>query len=84
MKNKKLWFRAKMFGWGWYPVSWQGWVIILIYVAGLIPHFLEANKQHSNSDFLINFSIPFIVNTILLLVICYLTGERPRWRWNGK
>ena len=22
-KNKKLWFRAKSFGWGWVPISWE-------------------------------------------------------------
>lgn len=70
-----------MFGWGWRPVSWLGWVLTIIYIAGLIPHIIEANKQHSGSDFLISFSIPFIVSTTLFLVICYLKGEKPRWRF---
>jgi hypothetical protein len=80
MKNK-LWFRAKMFGWGWFPISWEGWAVTALYVIALIPYAREASKQHSASDFLINFAIPFIVNTIFLLIICYARGERPRWRW---
>ena len=75
MKNK-LWFKAKRFGWGWYPISWQGWVILLLYVVAMVQYALQANKQHSASDVLINFAIPFIVNTIFLLVICYARGEK--------
>jgi hypothetical protein len=83
--NKKLWFKAKNFGWGWYPVSWEGWVIILLYCAGLTQFIMQANSTaHSGSDFLINLSIPFIVNTIFLLIICYARGEKPEWRWGGK
>ena len=22
---QKLWFKAKLYGWGWYPCSWEGW-----------------------------------------------------------
>ncbi len=73
-----------MYGWGWTPITWQGWVLTLIYALGLIPNIIEANKQHSGSDFLVAFAIPFITNTILFLVICYSRGERPRWRWGGK
>ena len=29
---KKVWFKAKEYGWGWYPSSWQGWIILLIYL----------------------------------------------------
>ena len=80
-KEKKLWFRAKNFGWGWYPVSWEGWVIILLYAVGMVKFAIHANLQHSTSDVLINFAIPFIINTTFLLVICYARGEKPEWRW---
>ena len=32
MKNKKIWFKAKRYGWGWYPSTWQGAVCIFIWV----------------------------------------------------
>lgn len=84
MKNKKLWFKAKNFGWGWYPVSWQGWCVLVLYIIAMIPYIQNANKTHSGSDFLISLAIPFIVNTIFLLIICYATGEKPEWRWDWK
>lgn len=70
-----------MYGWGWYPVSWEGFVIIFLYLAAILQFAMQANAQHSASDVLINFTVPFIVDTTFLLVICYTRGERPRWRW---
>lgn len=85
MKSKKLWFKAKHYGWGWYPVTWQGGVIIAVY-AGLIAFFFSKADatSHSGSDTLIKFAIPFIVTTSALSFICYKTGEKPKWRWGGK
>jgi hypothetical protein len=85
MENKKLWFKAKTFGWGWQPVSWEGWVLTLLYIVALVQVALTTNAQaHSGSDFLISFSIPFIVNTIFFLTICYIKGEKPGWHWGEK
>lgn len=84
-QNKKLWFRAKMYGWGWYPISWQGWVLTLLYIWILMHEALRIDARvHSGSDFLINFSGYFIPLTIALLIVCYTKGERPRWRWGEK
>jgi len=80
--KKELWFRAKRYGWGWYPISWQGWVITILYIFVLIRYGIRAdNYAHSNSDFLIGFSIPFIISTVLFLVVCYWKGEYPHWSW---
>jgi len=84
MANKKLWFRAKRFGWGWQPISWQGWIITLIYVLGLLNYVLQASREHSGSDFLIYFAMRFVPLTIVFLFICYIEGEKPGWHWNGK
>ena len=80
--DKKIWFRAKNYGWGWYPVSWQGWLVMLVWIAFLVKIFIKADlASHSGSDTLINFAIPFIVSTIIFLAICYKKGEKPEWRW---
>ena len=82
MIKKKLWFRAKRFGWGWTPISWEGWVIMLLYLIGTIGYFIDADRySHSGSDTLISFAIPFIINTIFLLIICYTRGEKFGWKW---
>ena len=74
MPVKKLWFKAKKYGWGWYPVTWQGWAVLLGYVA---VNFLLA------MSFIL--LIPgVIISTSLLIYICWRTGERPSWRWGDK
>ena len=83
--KKPLWFRAKNYGWGWYPSSWQGWILLLIYIIGLIWNFYRLDEiSHSNSDTIRPFVIQTFIMTILLVVICYKTGEKPEWRWGGK
>jgi len=29
---KPLWFKAKQYGWGWYPARWQGWLIVIGFI----------------------------------------------------
>lgn len=85
MKNDKLWFRAKRYGWGWTPISWEGWLVTLLYVFLIVSRVVPLDKaQHSVSDFLINGGIWFVIYTAGLLFICYTKGERPRWRWGSK
>lgn len=82
MKKEKLWFKAKMYGWGWQPTSWEGWLILALYTIGTVIHLTNVERfAHSGSDVLISFSTPFIINTTFLLIICYAKGEKPRWRW---
>ena len=79
--HKQLWFKAKMYGWGWQPVSWQGWVVLAVYVFAIVKIFRTVDAaSHSNSDTLIGFALPFTGLTLILLAICYTKGERLRWR----
>ncbi len=82
------WFKAKLYGWGWVPVKWQGWLVILAYVALIIA--LVFNREEaipgnpdSGSNLLV-FGLPIIVLTTLLIFICYKKGERPRWQWGPR
>lgn len=80
--QKKLWFKAKKYGYGWYPVSWQGWVITLIYTAIIVFTATHINaRAHSVSDFLINFGFIFIIATIVFIAICRHKGEVAHWHW---
>ncbi len=72
-KDRRLWFKAKNFGWGWYPSTWEGWIVLLIYILYVVNRSIESKK---------NFEIFFA--TILLIIICYMTGEKPEWRWGKK
>ncbi len=79
------WFKAKLYGWGWTPATWQGWCIILAYVALIFTLIISIEKDipgnpDSGSNFL-TLALPIIILTTLLIFICYKKGEKPRWQW---
>ncbi len=83
--TKKLWFKRKSYGWGWQPSSWEGWVVLLVYLLITIVVFRSTDlTQHSGSDTLINFAPRFVVLTIILIFVCYKKGEKPKWTWGGE
>ncbi|MBS0366033.1 MAG: hypothetical protein JSR67_09445 [Proteobacteria bacterium] len=80
-QGKVYWFPAKRYGWGWGPPrTWQGWVVMLLWMlavaAGL--YILRHSIQPFSSLLFV-----LIMGGVLALV-CYLTGEPPRWRWGGR
>jgi hypothetical protein len=75
---KKTWFPAKCYGWGWGPPTcWQGWVVLAVYVAGV------AGCAFWLRDHIWAYLAGVGVLSILLIAICWLKGEPPRWRWGG-
>ncbi len=76
------WFKRKPFGWGWTPVTWQGWLVTVIFVCLIILNAIRLDvNAASESDFL----NPFLLEALFLLGIfiwiCFKTGEKPRWEW---
>ena len=63
---KKPWFRE--WGWVYYPISWQGLVLIVLILAFCVQVFLAIDRtSHSVSDTLYGV-FPFIVPSILVLL----------------
>ena len=75
--GKRYWFPAKRFGWGWGPpATWQGWLVFLGYFAALaIAGAWWLPRQDAMS-----FAVVAVVATVVLIAICYVKGEPPRWR----
>ncbi len=74
----KLWFKAKRYGYGWYPVTWQGWGVIVLYGIGVFETYREIDGNP------LSFLIRIAVLTTFLIIICAAKGEKARWRWGGK
>ena len=69
------WFKRKLYGWGWVPVKWQGWTVLLVWV--VLYTFALINMDHEWFKNLI-----FIIFSVALLIyICYKKGEKPKWQW---
>jgi len=79
---KKLWFKAKEYGYGWYPATWQGWAVLLVYfiIIGLLVFVFTGDPE----SFLYFYLASVFFVTAVLIYICYKTGEKASWRWGKK
>jgi hypothetical protein len=76
------WFKARAFGWGWAPVSWQGWLVVIIYIGIIVvPGVFLADSVETGEEYLGLFPLIILISTTVLFWICYKKGERPRWSW---
>jgi hypothetical protein len=80
-KHSKIWFPAKTYGWGWGPPTcWQGWVVIATYVVLAVVGGVLVSPD-TNVVFFIGYMVAI---TVGLIVVCWIKGEKPRWRWGKK
>jgi hypothetical protein len=83
--SQGYWFKRKLYGWGWVPVRWQGWCVIFLYILLILSLVLIREdaipgNPDSGSNFL-TFALPIVVLTVLLIIVAYKKGEKPRWQW---
>jgi ACR3 family arsenite efflux pump ArsB len=82
---ERYWFKRKLFGWGWYPSTWQGWSILGFYLLLVVLAAYNASLLTSSSSDNLFFFIPEVVfYTLILLLITFRTGESPKWQWERK
>ena len=75
MTDGPEWFAPKRYGYGaGLPISWQGWALLLGYVAIIVALGLLLGR-HS-----LEFFAAIVLPTIAFLVICART-TRSGWRW---
>jgi len=76
--SKNYWFPAKEYGWGWgFPRVWQGWLVWAAYVAAIILVVVQVQEPN-------RLALCVVAISLVLVAICWLKGEPPRWRWGGK
>lgn len=94
-KVRTLWFKARSYGWGWTPATWQGWAITALYALLFTLSLLvflgwmgAATESGANArDITLGVLELLIVLGILtysLFRICLKFGEAPSWRWGKK
>ena len=69
------WFRAHTYGFGWGPATWQGWVILGVWIGAFVDGSI---LLHGHGLARLAFAVTLIA---LLCGICYLKGEPLKWRW---
>ncbi len=76
------WFKAKDYGWGWAPARWQGWLVLLVWVAVFAAVVAILNLWLNFSFWAPVLAVLFgFVWSGVLFMISLKTGEKPSWRW---
>jgi hypothetical protein len=74
------WFPAKRYGWGWgFPVTWQGWAVLAAFIA-LVAAGIFIFPPHVA---MLHYVLYVAALSILFVLICWLKGEPPHWRWGN-
>lgn len=77
-KQNQIWFRRKSYGWGWTPVTWQGWGIIAVWLA-----IFTTSISLLDHEWIKNIVVTMIA-TAALVYVSYKKGETPRWQWGSR
>ena len=83
MKQSNYWFKRRRYGYGWTPVTWQGWAVVATYLVVVLATAVRMPEQPSNTDMAWYFGI-IVTATVILIAVTYKTGPKPRWRWGLK
>ncbi len=77
------WFKRKRYGYGFVPVTWQGWASIGIYLLVIFGGLLSI-RDMPEDDFSAEASIYLLVvliATSALIIVSYKHGPTLKWRW---
>ena len=77
------WFKRKLYGWGWTPATWQGWLIILAFIVFIIKISFLLPENPSGTNLFYYFA-EILLAVGLVIYICYRKGEKPRWQWGKR
>jgi hypothetical protein len=78
--ERKYWFPAKRYGWGWgIPSSREGWLVLAAFVGLLVVGSFLFPPRTRLGPYLAYVA----VLCALLIGVCWLKGEPPRWRWGN-
>jgi hypothetical protein len=84
----KLWFKAKKYGYGWYPASKEGWIATAAFVVLLLfplPLLGLIGLASVSAELFTVLYLPYtVLLVIILLWISVKKGEKARWRWGGE
>ncbi|CAM0124080.1 conserved hypothetical protein [Stenotrophomonas geniculata] len=78
MISRKYWFTRKKYGWGWgMPCAWQGWLVYAVAFGLLLagPFLFSPFREP------IAFQLYTWAVVLVLVLICWMKGAPPDWRW---
>ena len=84
--GRPIWFKAKHYGYGWYPATWQGGLILVIYLIIVVgsAFFIESAENNLDESAVTTFLTIDLIATAALIVLSVMYGEKAKWRWGKK
>ena len=71
------WFKAKLYGWGWVPVKWQGWFVVVLAIGFPMLGIYISELDDAPGAVVIGFAIMMVI----IFYFGYKKGEKPHWQW---
>ena len=83
---RRYWFRARRYGFGWTPCTWQGWATVGVWALLFTGLVTGASAAASASDDVVLglLIVLSVAATLALVWISWRMGEPARWRWGGR
>jgi hypothetical protein len=85
--DKKYWFKRRRYGYGWTPVTWQGWLTVVVFLVVLLVAAIvlvgDAPRNSFSTEGAIFLAI-VVALTALVMVISLAKGPKPKWRWGSR
>lgn len=75
------WFKRKLYGIGWVPARWQGWLVLGLYVAFVLGLISVMSAELADELVITHIVMPIVGATGLFLALCWRMGEPLHWRW---
>lgn len=85
-KPEEFLMKRKRYGYGWIPVTWQGWLLILLQAAVVIiaATFLPAKPAHPTSGESLRYFIIVACAILTIVLVSIQSSPSPKWRWGKK
>lgn len=89
----ELWFKAKSYGWGWQPVTKEGWLLTIavgLYIGlsswgfGFLLDNLQGYRASVYYVCLALYISSLLFMSFLFILILMSRGEKPRWSWGKR
>jgi hypothetical protein len=71
------WFKRNLFGWGWVPVKWQGWLVTVIAVALVALGIYIGETDDAPGAAFLGISLA----ALLTFGFGHKKGEKACWQW---
>ena len=89
MKNStkhNYWFKRRRYGYGWTPVTWQGWLSVLLFLVTVLSGAVVLRDTPRNSEYskALVYMALLLISVSLLIIIPFKKGPSPKWRWGVK